>query len=110
MQATSDLFLGWTRGDSGHDFYLRQLRDMKTTIDLETMRAIDRIGYSALCSWALACAHARSGDPAVISGYLGENDKFDPAIENFSIDYADQTELDYQLLAAVVKSGRITVS
>ena len=110
MQATSDLFLGWTQGNSGHDFYLRQLRDMKTAIDLETMRAIDLIGYSALCGWALARAHARSGDPAVISGYLGENDKFDVAIASFAVGYADQTELDYQLLAAAVKSGQIAVS
>jgi len=110
MQATSDLFLGWTRSDSGHDFYLRQLRDMKTSIDLETMTAIDLIGYAGLCGWALARAHARSGDPAVISGYLGENDKFDLAIANFAASYADQNELDYEMLTAAVKSGRIAVS
>ena len=110
MQATSDLFLGWTRGDSGHDFYLRQLRDLKISIDLDSLTAINLIGYAGLCGWALARAHARSSDPAVISGYLGQNDKFDLAIANFAVSYANQTELDYEMLTAAVKSGRIAVS
>ena len=110
MQATSDLFLGWTRGNSGHDFYLRQLRDMKTAIEIDRMIASDLFGYAGLCGWALARAHARSGNPAVISGYLGENDKFDLAIANFAISYADLTELDYQMLVSAVKAGRIQVS
>ena len=71
---------------------------------------VDLIGYAGLCGWALASAHARSGDPAVISGYLGQNDKFDLAIANFAVSYAKQTELDDEILTAAVKSGRIAIS
>ncbi len=107
MQAASDLFLGWTCSKSGHDFYLRQLRDMKTSIDIEDMSASDLIGYSKLCGWALARAHARSGDPVMISGYLGKSDMFEQAIAAFAVAYADQTECDYEALVAAVKTGRL---
>ncbi len=107
MQAASDIFLGWTRSDRGHDFYVRQLRDMKMTIDIEDMSTSDLIGYSALCGWAIARAHARSGDPVTISGYLGKSDAFDGAIADFAVAYADQNERDHQALVAAVKSGRI---
>jgi len=107
MQAASDIFLGWTRGDSGHDFYLRQLRDVKTTVVVEGMSDADLRGYSNLCGWALARAHARSGDRVMISGYLGQNDIFDQAIAHFAVAYADQTEKDYQELVAAVKAGRL---
>ncbi len=107
MQAASDIFLGWTRGDSGHDFYLRQLRDMKTSVEVEGMSEVDLHGYSPLCGWALARAHARSGDRVMISGYLGQRDTFDQAIAHFAVAYADQTEQDYQELAAAVKAGRL---
>jgi hypothetical protein len=107
MQAASDIFLGWTRGDSGHDFYLRQLRDMKTAVEVEGMSEADHHGYSHLCGWALARAHARSGDRVMISGYLGQKDIFDQAIANFAVAYADQTEQDYKELVAAVKAGRL---
>ncbi|MGA7954267.1 MAG: DUF2252 domain-containing protein [Gloeobacterales cyanobacterium] len=107
MQAASDIFLGWTRGDSGHDFYLRQLRDMKTAVEVEGMSEADLHGYSNLCGWALARAHARSGDRVLISGYLGQKDIFDQAIANFAVAYADQTEQDYKGLVAAVKAGRL---
>ena len=107
IQAASDLFLGWTRDESGHDFYLRQLRDMKLSVDIEDMSASDLIGYSKLCGWALARAHARSGDPAVISGYLGKNDAFERVIAAFAIVYADQTERDCEALVTAVKTGRL---
>ncbi len=107
IQAASDIFLGWTRSDRGHDFYVRQLRDMKIAIDIEDMSTSDLSGYSALCGWALARAHARSGDPATISGYLGKSDAFDRAIADFAVAYADQNERDHQALVAAVKSGRI---
>ncbi len=110
MQAASDMFLGWTRSDSGHDFYVRQLRDMKIAIDIEKLSTSEMINYAILCGWALARAHARSGDPAKISGYLGNSDVFDRAIADFAVAYANQTECDYQALVDAVKSGRIAVS
>lgn len=107
MQAASDIFLGWTRSESGHDFYVRQLRDMKTAVDIEELSTSELIGYSGLCGWALARAHARSGDPVMISGYLGKSDAFERAIADFAVAYADQTERDHELFVAAVKSGRI---
>ncbi len=107
MQAASDIFLGWTRDDSGHDFYLRQLRDMKTAVAVEGMSEADLRGYSNLCGWALARAHARSGDRVMISSYLGQRDIFDQAIAHFAVAYADQTEQDYKELVVAVKTGRL---
>ncbi len=108
MQAASDIFLGWTRSQGGHDFYVRQLRDMKIALDIEDLSASELISYSELCGWALARSHARSGDPATIAGYLGKSDVFEHAIANFAIAYANQNERDYQALVAAEKSGRIT--
>jgi uncharacterized protein (DUF2252 family) len=107
MQAASDLFLGWTKGDSGHDFYLRQLRDMKFSVEIEGMSEADLSGYAHLCGWALARSHARSGDRFAIGGYLGQNDTFDRAIADFAVVYADQNDRDYQQLVTAVKSGQI---
>ncbi|MBR8836114.1 MAG: DUF2252 domain-containing protein [Stigonema ocellatum SAG 48.90 = DSM 106950] len=107
MQAASDIFLGWTHSEGGHDFYVRQLRDMKIGVDIEELSSSEFIHYSALCGWALARAHARSGDPVTISGYLGKSDTFEEAIAHFAVAYASQTEHDYKALVAAVKSGRI---
>lgn len=107
MQAASDMFLGWCKSNQGHDFYLRQLRDMKVGVNIEDLSTDELRGYSALCGWALARSHARSGDPAMISGYLGKSDSFDLAIANFAVAYANQTERDHQALVAAVKSGQI---
>jgi uncharacterized protein (DUF2252 family) len=106
MQAASDIFLGWASVD-GRDFYFRTLRDMKGYADVDHMNAADLGDYAELCGWVLARAHARSGDAAAISGYLGKNDSFDKAVAKFADDYADQTEQDYEALVAAVKSGRI---
>ncbi|MEJ6486069.1 DUF2252 domain-containing protein [Nostoc punctiforme UO1] len=107
MQEASDIFLGWTRGDSGHDFYLRQLRDMKTSVEIEGMSETDLRGYCHLCGWALARSHARSENRFIISGYLGQSDRFDRAIANFAVAYAEQTERDYKALADAVAAGQI---
>jgi len=107
MQEASDIFLGWTRGNSGHDFYLRQLRDMKTSVEIEGMSETDFRGYCNLCGWALARSHARSGNRFIISGYLGQSDTFERAIANFAVAYADQTERDYKALADAVAAGQI---
>ncbi len=107
VQASTDIFLGWTKGDSGHDFYLRQLRDMKTAVEIEGMSAMDLQGYAHLCGWALARSHARSGNRFAIAGYLGQNDTFDRAIASFAVAYADQNDRDYQQLVEAVAAGKI---
>src|SRR5216684_850462 len=108
MQAASDIFLGWTRLES-IDFYIRQLRDMKLSVSIESLSESRFVRYCELCGWALARAHARSGDPAQLSGYLGANDTFDQAIASFAEAYADQTERDHDTLVSAVKTGRIPV-
>ncbi|WP_437985531.1 DUF2252 domain-containing protein [Sorangium sp. So ce117] len=111
MQAASDIFLGWQRvkGADGieRDFYVRQLRDWKFSVDIAALDRVLLTTYGGLCGWTLARAHARSGDRIAIAAYLGKADTFDKAIAAFSIAYADQTERDHQALAAAVKSGRI---
>jgi uncharacterized protein (DUF2252 family) len=110
IQASSDVFLGWVRGSTGNDFYVRQLRDMKFAIPVEDMSASQLADYSQTCGWALARAHARSGDAATISGYLGKSSTFDEAIAGFAVSYADQTERDYTALQKAVRSGRVRAS
>ena len=107
MQAASDIFLGWTTSGS-RDYYIRQLRDRTGTPTIEQLPERDFILYAGLCAWTLARAHARSGDPALISGYLGSSDQFDSAVATFAQAYADQTEQDYAVLRQAVQSGRIT--
>jgi uncharacterized protein (DUF2252 family) len=106
MQEASDIFLGWTHGDVA-DLYVRQLRDMKLSEDIETMTKKEFDQYARWCAMALARAHARSGDPAQISGYFGGNDLFEQAIALFAGAYADQTERDHAALLAAIKEGRI---
>jgi uncharacterized protein (DUF2252 family) len=113
MQATSDIFLGWQRvaigaENNGHrDFYVRQLRDWKFSLDIESMVPRGLRIYARLCGWTLARAHARSGDRIAIAAYLGGSDAFDQAITQFASAYADQNEKDHQALLQAVKSGRI---
>jgi len=106
VQSASDIFLGWS-GDGQHNYYVRQLRDMKATADLEAMSGADLAEYATLCGWVLARAHARSGDAALIAGYLGKSDVFDHALVAFAQAYADQTERDFDVFEAAVRSGRI---
>lgn len=110
LQAASDIFLGWTRDDQGHDYYFRQLRDMKMTINVEDMPREDWIEYLELCGWTLARAHARTGDAAQIAGYLGNSDAFDEAMMKFAFGYAEQTQKDHELFVKAIRSGRIKVS
>jgi uncharacterized protein (DUF2252 family) len=107
MQAASDIFLGWTRYDN-INFYVRQLRDMSLSPNIDRMGTNDLITYAGLCGWVLARGHARSGDSARISSYLGKSDTFDQAITAFAETYADQVERDHAALVAAVESGRIT--
>src|SRR4051812_3130403 len=112
MQAASDIFLGWIRveGLDGvrRDFYFRQLRDWKGSIDPETMIPDGMARYAQVCGWTLARAHARSGDRIAIDAYLGSSDAFDQALAAFAETYADQNELDYDALRRAVKDGRLT--
>jgi uncharacterized protein (DUF2252 family) len=113
MQASSDIFLGWQRIEAGlddrpRDFYVRQLRDWKFSVEISLLRPEGLQLYAALCGWTLARAHARSGDRIAIAAYLGGSDVFDRAITRFAAAYADQNERDYQALTDAVKTGRIT--
>jgi uncharacterized protein (DUF2252 family) len=113
MQASSDIFLGWQRIKAGldgrtRDFYVRQLRDWKFSVEIQLLRPEGLQMYGALCGWTLARAHARSGDRIAIASYLGGSDVFDRAIAKFAVAYADQNERDYHALVDAVKSGRIT--
>ena len=107
MQSSSDIFLGWVRGRRGYDFFVRQLRDMKMSAPVEGLSAVQLKRYAEMCGRTLARAHAKSGDAATISGYLGKTDVFDKAIGKFALAYADQTVRDHAALVAAVKSGRI---
>jgi uncharacterized protein (DUF2252 family) len=108
MQAASDLFLGWTEYEGRH-FYIRQLHDIKIKPLIEGISA-SRLGlYSGWCGWALARAHAKSGDAAMISGYLGSNSQFDKAVGRFALAYAEQNECDYKALLKAIRDGRIEV-
>ncbi|MBJ7519776.1 MAG: DUF2252 domain-containing protein [Solirubrobacteraceae bacterium] len=107
MQAVSDIFLGWIRGPLGREFYVRQLRDMKGSAQIETASLSELTLYAELCGWVLARAHARSGDAAGISGYLGGGEAFDKAMRDWAHAYADQTERDHEALVAAIDAGRL---
>jgi uncharacterized protein (DUF2252 family) len=112
MQAASDIFLGWVRvtGIDGQqrDFYVRQLRDWKESVDIDTMQPEGMLTYGEVCGWTLARAHARSGDRVALAAYLGSSDAFDVAVREFAGSYADQNERDHQSLVDAIASGRIS--
>jgi uncharacterized protein (DUF2252 family) len=112
MQATSDIFLGWLALDPGPhgqpiEFYVRQLRDWKGAGDIAKMDPVAMAQYGRFCAWALARAHARSGDRIAIAAYLGNTARFDRALVEFSHAYADQNARDHAALQAAIKSGAI---
>jgi uncharacterized protein (DUF2252 family) len=108
MQAASDIFLGWNESPSGTQYYWRQLKDMKGSFDVTSLKANGLGAYLGVCGVCLARAHARTGgDAAAISGYIGSGTVFDEAISQFAVTYADQTELDYQALVDAVNKGHI---
>ena len=111
MQAASDPFLGWATGTGarGRDFYVRQLRDMKGSAAIEGMPPANLARYGEVCGATLARAHARSGDAANISGYLGDDDTFDRALEDFAVAYADQNDADYAEFTDAADKKRIAV-
>jgi len=107
MQPASDMFLGWTHGKLGRDFFVRQLRDVKISPMVETFGATEMSIYAVWCGRALALSHARSGSPATLSGYMGKSDAFDRAIADFSMAYADQNEKDHAAFERAVRSGKV---
>ena len=110
MQATSDIFLGWTRGPGGRDFYFRQLWDMKGSVDTTVLQPPGLGFYGGFCAWALARSHARTGDAAAIAAYLGTGDKFDSAIADFAETYADLNARDYAAYVAAIDAGRVSTT
>jgi hypothetical protein len=106
MQSASDIFLGWTQGMHNRDFYVRQLRDMKIAPNLSGYTPRTLAAYGDLCGRALARGHAKSGDAAAITGYLGGTTAFDEAIADYALAYANQVEEDYQVFRAATRAGR----
>ncbi len=109
LQAASDIFLGWTTGPGEHQrhFFIRQLSDAKIKPVVEIMKAANLKAYAGLCGMALARAHARTGDAAVLTGYMGKSSAFEDALADFSAAYADQNERDYGALVAAVRRGQV---
>jgi len=109
MQGTSDIFLGWTRDWRGRDYYVRQLWDMKGSVDTAILHPDTLAFYGSLCGWALARAHARTGDAVAIAAYLGTSDRFDGAIADFAETYADVNARDHAAYVAAIKAGRVSM-
>ena len=109
MQSASDMFLGWTEGADGRHYYLRQLRDLKMSVVIEDWDFGLLRQYARMCAHALARAHARSGDAALISGYAGSGQTLDDAIADFAVAYSDQNRADYRAFIKAIRQGRIEV-
>jgi hypothetical protein len=109
MQAASDMFLGWTSYRS-HEYYVRQYRDMKGSVNLDAMPLSGLASYAQVCGRTLARAHARSGDAATIAGYLGRGARLDDSISASAASYADQVAADYEALVTAVESVRVTAT
>ena len=107
MQAASDVFLGWTRTKTGRDVYVRQLRDMKISAVIEESNAGLLRHYARMCAHALARAHARSGDAAMMAGYMGSGQTFDDAVGEFAVEYADQNRRDFREFTKAIREGGI---
>jgi uncharacterized protein (DUF2252 family) len=107
MQAASDVFLGWTTGSNDRHYYFRQLRDVKISAIVEGWDIDLLTTYGRLCARALARAHARSGDAALIAGYMGSSSIFDDAICEFAVEYSDQNQRDYRAFVKAIREGRL---
>jgi uncharacterized protein (DUF2252 family) len=107
IQTASDVFLGWTRARNGRDVYVRQLRDMKISAILEDVDTPLLRQYGRMCAHALARSHARTGDAAMMAGYMGSGRTFDDAIGEFAVEYADQNRSDYRAFIKAIRDRRI---
>jgi uncharacterized protein (DUF2252 family) len=106
MQVQSDIFLGWT-AIAGRDFLVRQLRDYKAGIENEDLEGNGLVQYGRVCGELLSKGHARSGDSCAISGYLGNSDKFDKAMVDFGVAYADQSTKDFDEFTRAIRVGKV---
>ena len=106
LQAQPDVLLGWTSMGKA-DYLVRQLNDHKGSIENEDLRGAGLTELATTCGEVLARGHARSGDPAVLAGYLGPNDRFDKALGKFALNYAEQTTKDYAGFKKAIRAGRI---
>ena len=110
MQAATDMFLGWTRKPiDGRHFYIRRLKDSRLA-NIGTQLEAALPFYATLCGRTLARAHARAGDPIMVSGYIGSGSSFEEAITEFAVAYADQTEKDWNGFLAAIKAGHIVTA
>jgi non-ribosomal peptide synthetase component F len=112
MQAYGDILLGWkSAAVSGYprDYYVRQFRDWKGSFEPAELNADQLETYAEACSWTLARAHARSGDRVAIAAYLGRNTRFDDAMADYAVAYADKTGTDYERVCAAADEGRLRV-
>jgi hypothetical protein len=107
MQPASDMFLGWTVGVQKWNYFVRQLRDIKISIRVETFGRAEMDIYATWCGKALALAHARSGASALLRGYMGKGDAFDKALASFSVAYADQNEKDHGVFRRAIRDGKV---
>jgi uncharacterized protein (DUF2252 family) len=107
IQPASDMLLGWSKGADGRHYYVRQLRDAKIKFPVESFGRAKMMIFARWCGSSLAISHARSGDPALISGYLGKGDALDEALASFSVAYADQTEKDHAGLVRAIRAGKV---
>jgi uncharacterized protein (DUF2252 family) len=112
MQSASDIFLGWFTGTGPgkRQFYVRQLRDAKVAPQIELMKAPNLLGYATACGMTLANAHARSGDAAVLSGYMGKSTMLEDALAAYAMAYADQSEKDYEAFRSAARAGRVNIA
>jgi uncharacterized protein (DUF2252 family) len=110
MQPASDTFLGYCRGPLGFHYFVRQLKDIKISLRVETFGAAEMGLYATWCGRALALAHARSGNSVALSGYMGKGDAFDRAVAAFSFAYADQNEKDHVALVSAIRKGKVQAS
>lgn len=109
MQSAYDMLLGHFVGESGRHYYVRQLRDIKVRMNIERYGHKELVVYAQRCAWALARAHARSGDPAIIFGYIGDKKSFVRALVEYSLLYEEQNNRDYQAFLHAIQKGHIPV-
>jgi uncharacterized protein (DUF2252 family) len=101
LQAASDLFLGWTEDKaSNRQFYVRQLKNRRLGSIGEVIEGRALEAYADLCGRTLARAHARTGDPVLIAGYMGKAEILDEALGDFAMTYAGVTDRDHSRLVA----------
>ena len=106
--STAIFLLGWATDDAtGHHYYVRQMWDAKGSIDITALRPARFGTYAGFCGWALARAHARTGDSVAIHGYIGDSERFGESIADFAEAYADQTERDHTLLVEAIERGAV---